>query len=469
MFAKFRFVNRIVAVTMGLLICGWHCSPAYSQDDADTLGDIAIETAEAATTAQPYPPEVQAAIDKFKAGDFLGAKSLLTTACQQNSKLSPPGVLMGTLFFQTRQPVRARAAFEEAVRDNPGDPEAYVVFGENALQQRRFTDAMLLFEKGAEVAKSYDKNPERQRNLTVRAMIGVGAVAEARGDYAKSETALKAALALDATSVAAMSRLGRVQFQQKDSDKKYLQDAYDTFKSLYNIDPKKMTRYEINMARLYQQDGQTAQAKKLIQLALDRDGDNLATQLAAAQWAIETDDLDMAKKAAAKALELDPDSMEARFAEGLIGRVTEDYPAAEAAFREAQKIKPSNAVVLNQLAISLASQDDREKQEKAFEFAQMGTRLFAQRNVLISRECAVTLAWVMDRLGKKEAAMKQLQAALQAGPVGPDASYFAAYVLHDNGRSDAALKLLQNAIESGTGVFPSEKQADELIKTIRGN
>ena len=145
-----------------------------------------------------------------------------------------------------------------------------------------------------------------------------------------------------------------------------------------------------------------------------------------------------------------------------------DSGAAEAAFRKAQTLKPSNAIVLNQLAIALASQESEEKKTQAFEFAQMANRLFPDSRSPIGRETGVTLAWVLMRLDRKDAALKQLQMSVQNGPVGPDASFFAADVLHNYGKSDTAIQLLQSAIESGRGVFPAKGQAEDLLRKIRG-
>lgn len=461
---------RITSVVLGLLlllptIANAQEAAAPALPVEGQTGDITLDAAatDGAPQQSPFPPEVQAALEKFKARDFAGAEALLKEASAANPKLPPAGVLLGTLYFKANQPNAARAAFEQAVRDNPGDPEAYVVFGENALQQRRFTDGILLFEKAAAVGESYTQNPERQRNMQLRAQNGIAAVAEARGDFAASEAALNKVLQTDSANVAAMTRLGRVLFSKKDE-----QGAYDAFKKLYEVDPVKMTRYEINMARLYQADNQPGKAEKLINLALERDGENLATVLACGQWALETGKVDFAQTIADKAGKVDDESMQVHLLKGLIARMKADSGTAETAFRKAQTLKPSNAIVLNQLAIALGSQESEEKMKQAFEFSQMATRLFPDSRSPIGRECGVTLAWVLSRLDKKDAALKQLQMAVQNGPVGPDASFFAAEVLHKYGRSDTAIQLLQGAIESGKGVFPAKKQAEDLLRKIRG-
>ena len=227
----------------------------------DAAGSITLDASgEAATPANtsPFPPEMQAAIEKFKQRDFKGAEAMLKEAVEGKPSLPPAGVFLGRLYAQIKQPAAARTAFEQAVRDNPDDPEAYVVFADSALQQRRFTDAILLYEKASAVANSYSKNETRKKGLQTRSLNGIPAVSEARGDFDNAEASLRKVLASDPLNPAALSRLGRVLFQK--GTKADEQKAYETFQKLYETDPQKMTRHEINMAKLYQGKDQTKQA-----------------------------------------------------------------------------------------------------------------------------------------------------------------------------------------------------------------
>lgn len=184
----------------------------------------------------------------------------------------------------------ARAAFEVAARDDSQDPEAFVVFGESALRQRRVTDASLLFERANNLLAAFDANDTRKKLLSMRAFSGVAAVAEMRGQWDQVRKALQRLLAVDEENVNAQIRLARAMFNQGDaeSDKDLVNDAYKTFQKVHKQDPAKIARPEINMARLYQQAGKGDNAQKLVNLAIERDPEGLATQLAAAQWAIDT-------------------------------------------------------------------------------------------------------------------------------------------------------------------------------------
>jgi tetratricopeptide (TPR) repeat protein len=451
-------------VTLSLAMLALFAVPASKAHAQGNIGNITADaTEESAVDAINQMPEIAKAFEKLKARDVKGCKELLNDAFKKRPNLPPPGVLLGTYYYRAKNQAAGRAAYEEAVRDQPNDPEAYVFFGTAALQQGRFTDAILLYKKANEVLPKYTLNPTRKKNLSIRAQMGVARVAEARENWDEAKSALEAVLAMDPNNTGAMTRLGRVLYKQENAN-----EAYAMFKKLYETDPEKIPRFEIQMARLYQADGKNSNAEKLIGRALERDPDSLNTQLNAAQWALENGKMALAEKSATKAATIDPKAVQVFMLKGVIARIKNDSPAAETAFRQAMELSPSNGIVLNQLAISMASQNDPKKIEGAAEFAQMASRLFANTRQALGREAGVTLAWILHRLDKKQAAANQLNAALRSGPIGPDATYFAADVLHGVGQSDVAVRILTESLENAKGVFPAKKQAEALLAKIRG-
>ncbi len=447
---------------------GFLTARGSAQEDTG-VGEIALEAAPDTTTADDAAdryPQIKAAFELFKNKEFKEAEELLKQACADNRELPPAGVIVGTWYYKSQAPALARAAFERAVRDDPTDPEAYVVFGDNAIQQRRFTDAILLYDKANDVLAAYDANPQRKKNLGIRAASGRAAVLEAREQWDEAEEALRSVLGQDAENLGAMMQLARVLFMQGSSANE--QESYDVFKKMYSINPEQAGRYELNMARLYQQDGREKNAEKLVLLALKNDPETLRTQLAAATWALESGKMDIAKKTAAAALALDKENVQVRLLQGVIARTEDELPAAEEALRAGLAVSPSNAAVLNQLAITMASQDSMDKRKQAAEFAQMATRLFPDARNAVGRESAVTLAWVLLRLDKADAAKQQLMTALQAGGVTGDAAYMAADIFHQTGQSDVAVRILEDAIENSRGLFPMKPQAEALLQKIKG-
>ena len=131
--------------------------------------------------------------------------------------------------------------------------------------------------------------------MALRAHAGVAAVAQRRERWKTAEASLRKALELDEDNIALTCPLGTSALQtgnrgraKSDAQKKKFNAAYKLFQDIYAKAPDKTGRAEINMANLYQEVGKEENALQLIKLAIERDPDNLSTQLAAAQWALAT-------------------------------------------------------------------------------------------------------------------------------------------------------------------------------------
>ncbi len=115
---------------------------------------------------------------------------------------------------------------------------------------------------------------------------------------------------------------------------------------------------------------------------------------------MDTNNLTLAKENADEALKLDPASLDALLYVGLVARFNNDLPAAEKAFSEAHSQSPTHLGALTQLCLALVDQTDETKKQKALEYAQMNVKMHSDLNQPAGREAAVTLAWVLSRLGR---------------------------------------------------------------------
>ena len=138
-----------------------------------------------------------------------------------------------------------------------------------------------------------------------------------------------------------------------------------------------------------------------------------------------------------------------------------------AAFQKAQQSAPSSPVVLNQLAICLAEQDDPKKREQAMQYVQLLLKVSGDRSRASGREALLTSAWALHQLDRKQDAMRQVQAALSAGGVSPDSAYFAAKILADNDNKKAAVALLESSVQSSKRLFPNRAKASELLSQLQ--
>lgn len=406
-------------------------------------------------------PGVREAATKFSQRDFKGAEESLKAAKQASPELPPVGIMLGRLYARVNLGAAARTAYEMAARDEPGDPESYVAFGENALQQGRFTDAALLFDKAVETLKTPGLEPGRKKLLALRAYAGVGAVAAARERWQDAQSAFETALTFEPDNLLINARLAQAIFKQ--GDKQNENKAYEIFQRIYNKSPEEAGRAEINMANLYQEAGKDANALKLVNMAVERDPNTLKTQLAAAQYALNTGRADLLRQCAAAAERIDANSIQTQILLGFLARFEGDYAKAESAFQKALDSSPTSALALNQMAIALVEQTDDEKRRKAAEYAEMCNRLYADPSQMTGREAKVTLGWVLYKLGRIADAAQQVQQALGSGGVGPEAAYFAAVIMNDVKQTDVAKALLKQALDGNKRLFPNRAKAEELL------
>ena len=432
---------------------------------ADAVGQLTVRTliGNAVTDVDgPQYQEVADAIVRFRNRDFEGARQLLLASVEKNTRLAPADVMIARMYIAAKQIPAGRNSLEASIKTDPRDPEALLIFGEMAFRDRRFTEAGLLFGRAVELCEEYTENEKRKRNLQIQAYAGTSAVAEAREDWASAQPMLEAWIEIEPENTVALTRLGRALFKQED-----YQGAYARFQKAYQTN-NEMARPEINMGLLYEQGGKRANAEKLIALAVKRDGDSVNTRLAAAQWFLEAGLVQEARENAQAALKIESTSSQAQMLIGMSARYEGEYQAAADAFETVHLESPSNFAAINQLALSLIEQTDESKRRRSVEYAQINTRTFADLQQANGREAAVTMAWILFRLGRQAEAGRGIQSALRSGGVGPESSYFAAHILHDSGLSDAAKQVLKPTLTSKT-MFPSRVDAENLAKKMNLN
>ena len=104
--------------------------------------------------------DVQDAITAFTNAKFGDARELLKAANEKYPQLPPAGVLMAQMLVAANQGAAARAELENMVVEVPNDPEPYLVFGDLAFQQQRFTESHLCFAKAGALVPGYSAQHE---------------------------------------------------------------------------------------------------------------------------------------------------------------------------------------------------------------------------------------------------------------------------------------------------------------------
>ncbi len=406
------------------------------------------------------------AIGLFYRGDVVGAGRMLDDAKRANPELPPGAVMLAQLYFAGNQINQVRAQLENAVTNDPSDPEAYLLFGDLALREGRTTDAEALFTRGMTLCQRLTGNEFRQTSLTLSGYSGLAAAAARRGQWAVVERNTRSWLELDPNSVPARSQLGRALFFLNKP-----QSAYKEFQTLHKANP--MTPLaEINMALLYEElvaqgdVAKRASASNAMRKAEEVDAENPLTRLAVARWAVDACELEMAERNAKAALEIDGKSLDAKLLVGVIARHRKQWAEAEAMFRDLHLLAPANFEVLRHLALVLAEQQDPAKQQLALSYAELGFRANSDLTGPMGREAAVTLAWVFFKLRRQADAFGTAQNALRAGDIGDESTYMVARIVSDAGQPELGLRLLQPVLAKKQ-CFAFREDAERLLRQLK--
>ena len=440
-----RTFSRFIATVGFSALCLLGVSSKLAAEPA-AGGDVAA-------TAQSK--DIDAAVNKFKDRDFDGALKILKEAVKKNADLPPAQVIMAQLFSQTNIPTGVRNALEQAIIDSPTDPEAYVIMGDLAVRERRFTEGRMLYEKANSLMGAFSSSAKRKGLLQPRILSGLASIDEIQENWTDAKKQLETWLKIEPTSSVALQRLANCLFHQKDSD-----GALQRLKDAAKVDSDVLTPEAI-LAQFYEQANDRENAKKWMEAALKAAPKDLKTHLVAGQWALETNQLPEAEAQAAASMQIDPKSLDAKILSGVIALFKKDFATAERYFEAAHLQSPRNFAATNNLALVLIEQKDEAKKRRALEYSQSNV----QQNPR-SAEAASTYGWVLYRMGRLDEAEKAFQAAVGGGSVGADTAYYIARLSYDRGRETQAKQWLDIALKS-TGPFAMRQDAQELLEKLK--
>lgn len=420
----------------------------------------------------PKHAQVDDGITKFSLNDFNGALQHFKNAKTMAKEIPPPEVLMAKLSFLARNAQLGRAWLERAVAAAPSDPEPYVILGDLAIAEGRVTDGDVLFVEASKLAEKFADNPKRKLNFQRRALQGLVVVSQRREQWDRAKTMVDQWIKLDPDNATAHNALGTVLF--------YLNKGPDAYRAFQKADelqkvaadrvnpPSPMA--ELNMAALYQRrDKDDKKTTDSINLAIKNHPKDFGVRLRAAQIAMASNLLDVALAQSEEAVKLNENDLNAKLIRGYVARLRNDFTTAEHYFELAHLQSPGNFDASNNLALLLAEQTDKAKQDRAFEFAVMNVQRFPINGQSQQRFDAMsTFGWVQYQRGIVSDAQQALQQVANANVLTPDSRYYIAKVmLNDPKRTDDAARVLEVAVESDQP-FVNRKAATELLQTLKG-
>ncbi len=458
-----RPIRMLVALSLIATLAVLAAAPLAAQDAPPA------EPPEALPAGGQQFPEVAEGMELFKSLKFDEALDKFREAAQKHSQLSPGEVMMAKIFASIRNPQAApaiRQYLDLATQESPEDPEAYVLLGDLARNDKRVTDAGLLYAHANTLLASFDKNADRKKNLQTRVYAGLGAVASAQQNWDEGKKQFQAWLELNPKSAQAMGQLAVALFRAGETGeaRNQLEAAYKaTLEQLKEAgrEGEDIVHWGAQMGQFYQRSGDSEQAKKWMDFAVGTAKNSLQTWLTAAQWSLSTGQLDEAETQTARAMELGSNSLRAKVLRGVVALFKKDFSSAEMYFESAHLQAPGEFAASNNLALALCEQDDPEKIRRALAYAQTN----AQANPK-SAEAASTFGWVLYKAGKLKEADQVLSRLAQAGRVSEDTAYYIAVVSAEASRKEQAVTLLERAVAS-ENPFSMRPEAEALLKDLQ--
>lgn len=392
----------------------------------------------------------------FKARDYEGALKVWQEAAQSNVDMPPAQVILAYHYLQANMLEDAKTALQQATIDAPTDPEPYLVMAGLALRARDIESAESFCKKAGDLLPKFSKSPKRKTQLEQRLQSGRANLAESRGDWAKAQKLLEDWVKAEPKNAAALQRLARCLFQQKNVD-----GAIARLREAVKIEPSMMPP-ELIVAKFYHQAGDRENSKKWSDKALEASPDNLRLRVIMGRDALGSGDLDEARKHSIAATQIDPKSIEAKELRGSIAMLEKDYDSAELIFEAALKLQPDNFSLRNNLSLSLVEQKDETKRRRALEYTEANVKKYPN-----SPEAASSYALVLYRLGRLDDAEKAILKAAPLLGIDIDTAYVASRIAVDRGHKDQAKQWLETALKNkGPAMFRQDavKLLEELKK-----
>ncbi len=402
--------------------------------------------------------DVDEAIKRFSNRDQLGAQQFLEAALRKNPNLPPVDLLLAKMYILSGDSASGLASLEKTATDHPNDPEPYLILGDQAISSGQTIQAEALYEKALALIDAFKGNEKRKRSFIIRARNGRSLVAERRKDWQTAAADLNALIKVDPDNATAHYRLGRALFMQKKFN-----EGKAEFDKAYQLDNKNLPSPSISAALLYEQLGMRSEAKTAFEAAVKANREDPKTLNAYSQWLLATGDVTRAEQALSAARRAAPDDLDTLVLSGVAARMGKKMKPAEDYFVAALRLSPSNAAVINQLALLLVEQPDETKRQRAVEFARINATL--QPN---SGEANVTHAWVLYQVGNTREAEAALRKGLAARNLSPDSNFLVAKILAEQNRGDVAKQFLNAALENTGGTLSVLREDAEALKKQLG-
>jgi Tfp pilus assembly protein PilF len=436
--------RRLLPVLLGAVavVCLW-TNATWSQAGGQPVDN----------TASPEK-ELEAAAAKVREGKTVDALNIIKEKAAKHPEWPSPRLILVRLMFNANQGAGGRQALEQAAVETPDDPEVYLNLGGVSLGDGRVSDAQLNFDRVLALLNTGKSNAEKTNRLRREALAGLASVAEARGDWKTTQEQLNAWLELDPKNGRVRQRLGQALFRLGKPD-----DAFTALTQAVKDDPS-LEAPGITLALLESQKGNVKKAEEWFAYTHRLEPKNARARLSHGAWLVDQGRPADARLEVEEALKLDHSLQEAKKIQALVAWHSRDLAEAEKILEPLHRDAPADSFVANLLALALIEQDNKAKQARGAQLAEVNALQFPR-----SPEVVATLGWALYRVGKLDEAQQKLQTAVTGGRTTADIAYYLARIMADRGQTEIARQVLRDATNA-KGAFAHRADANELLKKL---
>lgn len=420
-------------------------------------------------TDAPKPttiPDVEKALDQFRQQKFNEALETLNKAYKANPTLIPPRVLLAQWFLQANSGQNARVQLEQAITEDPGHPDAYLLNASFALGEGRITDAILNLTIAQDLGTNTRWDTEQKKRFERESRMGLAQCYQLRNDFDKASGHLQGLLNSDPKNGPLRARYAEVVFRSGKPE-----EALRELKTAYADDPT-LDPPELRMAGFWQFQSSTHQdvtkgeadrkkAEGYFQAACTAYPKNAKCKRDYAVWLMEDGRADAAKTYVDAAAAQDPDSRDTLAVRALLHLYKKEFAAAEPLLQKILSNAPGDAFAQGHLCYSLVESGDKQKIELAIKHA----TALVQANQKAAVGHAI-LGWCYYKAGRIDEADRTLGTALSGGQVSFDTAYFLARLFNDKQKYEEAHRLLKESLNAPHGPFVYRTDAKALLSEV---
>ena len=434
-------------------------NPGRSNESA--LAAVTKELAELIPSEGDLDPKVVSKLQDvtiaYAGRDMPRVRELLKEMNASTPLFPPVEMMVAALHFRANQNAAGFQALETAAKNAPDYPGVYFGFARMALNQNRLTDAGALVDKAGRIfgnGKFSEVETKHFRSQYYQIVTLVALKQDRLEKAARLAASFEKFAPSDARSLALSAEVACANGESEKS-LTYLQ-------RLREVKPN-VRAPELIIAGWCRNFGREEESDNWMRKASSQYPDQAAIQIAVADWAITSEDFDVAMGAVEKAVKANQKELPGTlWIKGQIAFAKGDYPAAESALEQLYKINSRSAEISQQYALCLIESSDEEKRFLAQELA---TKNF-QASPSNPRALAA-LGWIMYRRGEKQNAQQLFARVAQSGNMTAEAAYFLAVFVSEN-EDPGADRLLENAVQK-KGYFMYRKPANELLVKVKAD